>query len=570
MVTDEDKNLVDDVMDRMKAKEEEEHLLELRNRLLRGKWFTAGAEAIIKRHPVIYDENETWWIWNRELRIWEEKDEIDILIHCKKTLDLLGDTTIKHSVGILKALMELGRQKKPSEPPLSWVQFGNEFVDITDGTIIPSSPLYFSTNTIPYRLGVKSDTPTIDKLFEEWVGKEHVQMLYEIIAYSVYRDYPIHRIFCLVGSGANGKTRFMKIVEKFIGDNKASVTLKRLHENNFALYPLYKKLVCFVGETTHHRLESTEVLKALSGQDPITFEAKGKNAFTGQNYAKLIIGTNTLPPSDDTSRGWYRRWLIINFPNEFEEGEDVLKKIPEIEYSNLARKCMDILPKLLKDGKFSGEGTIDERRKKYVSTSTPIKMFLETYFDRDIEGEVRYADIYNEFLAYLNINKFRRISKKEFTTLLEDEGISSEKQSMRRKDGMGYSSVMFVYGIKRKTMATFGQVTTPTNPDNPDVPVACEKKGVSLGKRFLTETMGLSGLSESEPKWTDFTYKEQENGFPYKQYLVDVMKSQGGIIHTDELFQIFPGEITKVEKYINELKSDGVIYEPTKGSLRLL
>ena len=62
-----------------------------------------------------------------------------------------------------------------------------------------------------------ANTPTMDKLFEEWVGKEYVQTLYEIISYCCYMDYPIHLIFCsrtatlfcLTGAAANSASQLM-------------------------------------------------------------------------------------------------------------------------------------------------------------------------------------------------------------------------------------------------------------------------------------------------------------------------------------------------------------------------
>jgi len=43
---------------------------------------------------------------------------------------------------------------------------------------------------------------------------------------------------------------------------------------------------------------------------------------------------------------FYRRWTIIDFPNQFTEKKDILKDIPEIEFNNLATKCVVILKNL--------------------------------------------------------------------------------------------------------------------------------------------------------------------------------------------------------------------------------
>ena len=104
---------------------------------------------------------------------------------------------------------------------------------------------------------------------------------------------------------------------------------------------------------------------------------KNKLPFTDFNYAKIIIASNSLPSSDDTSEGFYRRWHIIDFPNEFPEGKDITLTIPNIEYRNLARKVMEILPKLLERGCFSNQGTIMERKRKYQMASNPLPYFIK-------------------------------------------------------------------------------------------------------------------------------------------------------------------------------------------------
>lgn len=430
----------------------EEILAELRVQLTKGKWFIRGAEALIEQNPIYFDRTRAWWVWDKATCSWIERDETDILVMIRDTLALLGDTSVRHNAKLVEALRQVGRRLSPVEPPLDFIQFGRELVNIRTGERIPSTPKYFSTNQIPWNLGTSVDTPVMDSLIDSWVGREYRDTLYQIIAYCVYRDYPIHRIFCFVGTGANGKTRVFKIIEKFVGEkNKASVTLKNVGSERFAIYPLYRKTVCFLGETSHHRLDSTDILKSLSGQDPVTFEQKGRTAFTGNNYAKLIVGTNVLPPSTDTSRGWYRRWFILNFPNEYLEGEDVLCRIPEHEYNNLALKCVKILPELLRRGSFDKEGTIEQRRDKYIENSNPIKTFLNENYERDVDSKIRYTECYLDYVQYLLKKKLRKISKKEFSAALDEETLEIQRTSTKDPLTGEVATYSIIWGLRKRT-----------------------------------------------------------------------------------------------------------------------
>ncbi|CAK0756969.1 hypothetical protein CCP1ISM_60039 [Azospirillaceae bacterium] len=54
-----------------------------------------------------------------------------------------------------------------------------------------------------------------------------------------------------------------------------------------------------------------------------------------------------------------------------------MEDIPEEEYECLAIKSLVILHDLLKEKKFTNEGTIEERMRKYEDKSDPLEKFLK-------------------------------------------------------------------------------------------------------------------------------------------------------------------------------------------------
>jgi P4 family phage/plasmid primase-like protien len=294
-----------------------------------------------KEEPFFFEKTKQFWFWNTELSKWEECDEIDLMNGIEEALNMNGMTvTGKVKNNYLESFKRVGRKNHPDKPVPTWVQFKNKIVDVKTGEEHKPDPKYWLCNPIPFNVSDSEETPEMDKLFESWVGKEKVKNLYEIIAYSCISDYPIHRWFCLLGTGCNGKGTFMNLMLKFFGmENITSSDLDFIGSNNFAAYNLYKKSVCFMGETNLNALKSTAMLKKLCGQDPVSFEKKGKTAINDINYAKIIVASNSLPITHDKTDGFYRRFFHIDFPNTFSGKEDVLSKIPEEEYENLARKC---------------------------------------------------------------------------------------------------------------------------------------------------------------------------------------------------------------------------------------
>jgi len=223
----------------------------------------------------------------------------------------------------------------------------------------------------------------------------------------------------------------MRLIETFIGrSNICSTSLDALSENRFEAFNLYGKKVASIGETNFGLLQKTELIKRLSGRDTITYEAKNKGAFFGINTAKLIISSNSLPTSDDTSDGFYRRFLIVDFPNQFTEKQDILKKIPVEEYSNLAKWCVDNLPGILETGGFHNEGDIEHRKKKYIMASNPLPIFIEQFCDVGEDNKkywVSGSNLYTEFVKMLTLNKRRVVKRKEFHTAMTELGFEQAK-----------------------------------------------------------------------------------------------------------------------------------------------
>jgi len=383
------------------------------------------SKQLLELQPLYYDENKLWWFWNKKEFKWEITDETNILNFVRE-LSFANTINSKDKNEIVEALKQEARTKKPIEAKNTWVQFKDIIVNIITGEEIKASPKYFITNPIPYAMSKNKFylTPKIDKIFEEWVGKEHVQTLYEIIAYSLIPNYPLHRIFCLIGGGMNGKSCFLNLLKKFIGqDNCCSTELDTLLTSRFEVTRLHKKLVCIMGETNFSEMSKTSILKKLSGGDLIGFEYKNKNPFQEVNYAKIMIATNNLPTTTDKTIGFYRRWLIIDFPNQFSEKKDILAEIPEEEYECLTIKCLMILKDLLENKEFYNEGTIEDRMKKYEDHSDPLEKFIKEFTEEDIDGCIWKFEFEKKLNEWCKENQFRQLSEIVVGRKMKEKGI---------------------------------------------------------------------------------------------------------------------------------------------------
>jgi len=389
-----------------------------------------GAETFTKIQPLFYDKSGLWWLWNLDNKSWELVDEIDILNMIK---DTTGEDTIssKNRTEILNALKQEGRRNIPKPIKPTWIQFKDKIIDIITGERFEATPEYFATNPIPHELNQNNfeETPIIDKIFEEWVGKKYVKTLHEILAYCLLPDYPIHRLFCFIGVGMNGKSKFLELLRNFIGSNNVTSTeLDTLITSRFEITRLHKKLVCQMGETDFNEMNKTSIIKKLTGGDLIGYEYKNKNPFEEHNYAKIIIATNNLPTTTDKTLGFYRRWLIIDFPNQFSEKKDILDDIPKEEYNCLALKSLSILKDLLKERRFHNEGSVEDRMEKYEAKSDFLQKFLDEFIKEGIGEYISKSEFHKKFKGWCKENRHREMAENTLGKMMKKKNIESGRK----------------------------------------------------------------------------------------------------------------------------------------------
>jgi putative DNA primase/helicase len=284
----------------------------------------------------------------------------------------------------------------------------------------PYNPDNMFFNKIPVKYDPKADCPNIKRFLNEVTAtKEDIDILLEVIGFCLYREYIIAKALMLVGGGSNGKSTFLNLLKAFLGkENVSGRSLQELEENRFAKADLHHKLANIYADLPDKALWRTGTFKMLTGRDLITAERKFQHSFTFENYAKLLFSANKVPEAYDDSDAFFRRWLIIVFPNQFiNEKADpyILQKLttPE-ELSGLLNLVLPALKRLLEKGQFSYSKTTEEIREDYIRKSSPIAAFVMDCLEVDSDAFIIKQDLYNAFAAYCRERKIPCVTKDTF------------------------------------------------------------------------------------------------------------------------------------------------------------
>jgi len=343
--------------------------------------------------------------------------EILIKSECRKRL---GKEYRKNRAAEVVDFIKASTYTSRREEPAYLVPLANGVLNLKTLELQPYNPDLMFFNKLPIKYDPSADCPHIKKFLREIVAtEEDVQILLEVIGFCLYREYFIAKALMLVGDGSNGKSTFLNLVKAFLGkENVSSRSLQELEENRFAKADLHHKLANIYADLPDKALFRTGTFKMLTGRDLITAERKFQHSFTFENYAKLLFSANKVPEAFDDSDAFFRRWLIVVFPNQFindKADPNILQKLttPE-ELSGLLNLVLPALKRLLEKGQFSISKTTEEIRQDYIRKSSPIAAFVTDCLEIDSEAFIIKKDLFNAFAEYCRIKNLPVVSQDTF------------------------------------------------------------------------------------------------------------------------------------------------------------
>ena len=263
---------------------------------------------------------------------------------------------------------------------------------------------------------------------------------------------PFQNFFVLVGKGANGKTVFLNIIKKMVGEeNISSLTLQTISEGGFELGYLYQKNANMTGDLPKKAFQDVGHIKELTGGDTITAKQKFKEPFKFKNYAKLIAACNEVPETPDLTDGFSRRAIIINFPQSFEgrANPNLLEELcTEENLWNFFKTCVNAFKLAKEANSWIVKETIEQRRDKYIVYSNSAVAFCGLALEYDPESNLASEVIYEQYSAYCK--KKQVVPKDEirfFKSLYNYFGNKVFRRRLKENEGLQNRRVYVVQGV---------------------------------------------------------------------------------------------------------------------------
>jgi putative DNA primase/helicase len=276
---------------------------------------------------------------------------------------------------------------------------------------------------------------------------------------------PFQNFFILVGKGANGKSTFTSLLAKMLGhDNVTSMSLQTISEGSFELGHLYLKNANIMGDLPKKAFQDVGRIKELCGGDNITSKVKYKEPMQFNNFAKLISACNEVPQTPDLSDGFFRRAIIINFPNSFagKENKNLLDELCQPAYLfDFFVKSIKAFMQALERGNLSRNDTPEARKTTYLIYSNSAMVFCNDFLEYDPEDQTPSQQLYE---AYITWCREKKVVAKEEVTFFKSLYLFFGHKVWKKRIVDSYSDKT----VRRYVIAGVGWRNPPSTTNSPE------------------------------------------------------------------------------------------------------
>ena len=288
------------------------------------------------------------------------------------------------------------------------------------------SPEHLSVVQFPFKYNPEAKCPNILKFLKTTIDRADVKKVLALTGCALTGNNSFQLCGLSIGNGFNGKSVLNGVNEALFGENNVShVALQELDKDLYAPADLYRKRFNICGDLPIRPLTDTGIIKKVVSGDRIRAQRKFGQPFDFEPKLVMWFSTNKLPETPDNTVGFYRRFVYIHFPHNFEGREDaqLLSKLTtEDELSGYLNLLIQSMKWIRRTGKFPGLESIEKREETYNKIQNPAEYFLEELVEEKIGESITKDEMHQIFSSWCKTNNLPVESKESFGKKLSQLG----------------------------------------------------------------------------------------------------------------------------------------------------
>ena len=271
----------------------------------------------------------------------------------------------------------------------------------------------------------------LDEIFDG--DEEMKRFIQQAVGYCLTGDTREQCLFILHGCGSNGKSTFVEIVARLLGDYATRTPVESLMVKRGESIP--NDIARMKGARMVHSVETESgkrlaesMVKSLTGGDTAVARFLNKEWFEFKPEFKLMLATNHKPVIRGQDLAIWRRMRLVPFNVTFDNGR---------RDKDLARKLQEELPGILnwalagcKDWLANGlsmPAAVKAATDAYRTDMDTLKEFFDERLEINSASEIPGKLLYATYLTYCQEANEKQVSRKAFDIQLIERGYVSQK-----------------------------------------------------------------------------------------------------------------------------------------------
>ena len=364
--------------------------------------------------PICYTDG-VFWKYTNGLREPFKRNRINNIVH-HALKDRIQTAWYKNSCEALAALTN--REEEEWARSDNLVNLANGIYDLKKGALIQHHPKFDCRSQVPTGCNPEASCLRWQQFLKEIFDGDAEKgiLLQEYLGYVLMPTCRYEKALFMYGTGANGKSTVIKILEVIIGKNNIShLTLDDL-SNRFQIAFLKGKMVNLAAEVDTNARAGTEVLKMAISGDTLEGDQKFGHRITFESRVKFIFAMNSPPVIADKAHGFSRKVIVLNFNRRFapeEMDRNLINKLIE-EKEGILAWMLEGAKRLMQNDAFSiGEG-IDQATHNFMASMNPVLAFLEEKCCQGAQHKVPAPLLFAEYKAWSADSAHKPLSKSRF------------------------------------------------------------------------------------------------------------------------------------------------------------
>jgi P4 family phage/plasmid primase-like protien len=335
-------------------------------------------------------------------------------------------------MGVLKIMRAVATQPLRTSY-LKGVNFANGY--LTEKLeLVPHAPEYGMTYTLPYRYTPEKagHMPMFDQfLNDSWAEDpdygDKMMALQEIMGVSLMGEAPRYqRAFLLFGQAGAGKSVMSAIMKGLLPSDSFCGISPSDWGDRFLPAQLHGKIVNFAGELSETRLIPGDIFKAVIGGEEMTVQYKNQNPFNLKPECAHWFNSNHLPKTRDTSEGFTRRWVILEWLRRVDPSKriaDLDAQILEHEREAIVAWAIQGYKRLMDQGDYTVPTSHLALVDQMAADNNSVRHFLTATgagLKWDIKESITLVDLHKRYWEFSLLGGGTRLTLTKFAKLMKE------------------------------------------------------------------------------------------------------------------------------------------------------